>query len=92
MQFIKNLLAEQRKRAVGNLMRYIESQIYPVLTPAQRSELRAKVIGAIGQYHDTCLDILKASVDDGGMVNEEALLMLTRMESALAEVRRQVIP
>jgi hypothetical protein len=90
MQFIKNLLNEQRKRAVGNLMRHIETKVYPHLPPAECADLRAKVIGALGQYHDTCLDIVKASVADGSVLNDEALVVLARMEGALADLRREV--
>ena len=37
---------------------------------------RDKVLASIGAYHDTCLDMLKASVDDGAVVNAEALELL----------------
>lgn len=81
MQFIKNLLAEQRKRALGTIMRHVEVKVYPKLTQAERDELRAKIMGALGQYHDTTLDILKSSVDEGGVVNEEALGILRRLDA-----------
>lgn len=85
-QFIRNLMGEQRRRAIGGLMTYIEREVYPALNPKQQRDLRGRVIAVVTQYHDTCLDVLKASVDDGSLVNTEALAVLTRMEGKLNAV------
>jgi acetylornithine/succinyldiaminopimelate/putrescine aminotransferase len=76
MDFVRGLLNEQRKRLVGTLMQYLEENVYPMLSDTQKRELRGKVIGAVGQYHDAALDMLKVSVNDGSEANDEALRLL----------------
>lgn len=71
--FLKNMLTESRKRVVGSLMSYMEQNVYPNLTPQEQTELRAKVLTSVGAYHDCCLDMLKASVNDGSISNEYLL-------------------
>lgn len=68
--FVKNLLTESRKRLVGSLMSYIEQNVYPELDRDQQTELRQKVLTSVGAYHDSCLDVVKASVNDGVVSNE----------------------
>jgi len=89
MQFVRNMLNEQRKRAVGSLMQYLEANVYDRLSIEEQKELRARVLGAIGQYHDTCLDMMKASVNDGTLINEDAVRMLTKLNSDVAYLRRE---
>lgn len=86
-EFVRNLLIEQRKRVVGSIMTHAEKNMFPVLSPAQQRMFREKVLASIGVYHDTCLDILKASVDDGSLVNTEALSMISEIHQAM---RKQV--
>lgn len=74
MQFVRRLLGEQRKRAVASILSAIEAKTD--LPEAERRELRNQVLAAINQYHDTALDILKSSVDDGSQVNPEALRLI----------------
>lgn len=76
MDFVRGLLNEQRKRLVGTLMQYFEENVYPMLSDAQKRELRAKVLGSVGQYHDAALDMLKVSVNDGSEGNDEVLRLL----------------
>lgn len=76
MEFVRNLLIEQRRRAVGTLMGYIEANVAAKLDRQQNKELRDQVLRTIGAYHDVCLDVLKSSVNDGSVVNEEALRLL----------------
>lgn len=71
--FVKNLLTESRKRLVGSLMSYIEQNIYPNLDKKQQEDLRSKVLTSVGAYHDACLDMIKASVNDGSITNEYLL-------------------
>ena len=83
-QFVRNLLAEQRKRLVGSIMRYAEEDFYAGLSREQQVAFRDKVLTSVGAYHDTVLDILKSSVDDGTyMVNEEALRMIAQIHAAV---------
>jgi hypothetical protein len=74
--FVKNLLIEQRKRLVGSIMTHAEKTLFERLTPVEQRVFREKVLSSVGAYHDTCLDILKASVNDGSVVNGEALELL----------------
>lgn len=83
--FVRNLLIEQRKRVVGSIMNHAERNVFPHLPPADQRAFREKVISSIGAYHDTCLDVLKASVDDGYLVNEEALLLLRDIHSRVKD-------
>lgn len=83
MQFVKKMLIERRQRLVGTLMRYFEAEVYPKLTEAERRELRKRVLTAIDSYHDVCLDMLKASVEDGSVLNDEATRLLARLNSSI---------
>lgn len=90
MSFVRNMLVEQRKRLVGTLMRHIEREIYPKLTEAERRELRKRILTAVDSYHDVCLDMLKASVDDGSVLNDEAARLLARLNSEIASLKERV--
>lgn len=83
MDFVRGLLNEQRKRLVGTLMQYMEENVYPVLEDQQKRELRSKVLGSVGQYHDAALDMLKVSVSDGLEHNEEVLALLRLIHANL---------
>lgn len=87
MQFVRNLLNEQRRRLVGSLMQYLEVNVYPGLSEPQRKDLRTKVLASVGAYHDVCVDMLKASVDDNSVANEEALQLLARVNSQMQALR-----
>lgn len=85
MSFAKRMLIEQRRRMVGALMQHIEDEVYPHLPEPEQAALRRKVLASVGQYHDVCLDILKAATSSDMVVNDEALRMITAMH---ADVRR----
>lgn len=75
----------QRQRLVGNLMGFAERELYPDLTASQQRAFRDKVLQAVGQYHDTVLDLLKATVDDAtAAVNEHALRMIEDIHREVA--------
>lgn len=86
--FVRNILTEQRKRMVGSLMQYMEREVYPKLTRDEQKSLREKVLNATISYHDVCLDVLKASVSDGSVVNEEAVRLMAELNSRLQADRR----
>ena len=88
--FVRNMLNEQRRRAVASLMQYLEANVFDKLTDRERRELRGKVIGAVGQYHDVCLDMLKASVNDGTVMNDEAARLLAGLRTDVAQLRRSL--
>lgn len=84
-EFVRNVLVEQRKRLVGTVMSHLEANVYPKLTVTERKELRDKVLTAVGAYHDICLDMLKASVTDGSVVNEEAVRLMAELNHRLQQ-------
>lgn len=86
--FVRNLLVEQRGRLIGSILGHVEREVYPKLDPEARSLLRQKVLTSVGVYHDTVLDILKASVNDGAVVNEEALRLLADLHRDVQALRR----
>lgn len=79
--FVRNLLIEQRRRVVGSIMSYAETEILPAVPPVKRKEFRDKVLASVGAYHDVCLDVLKASINDGFITNEEVLTALRDIHS-----------
>ena len=85
-EFVRNLLIEQRKRVVSSIMTHSEKSIFPSLSATQQKIFRDKVLSSIGAYHDTCLDILKASVNDGSVVNAEALDLLQDIHNTLKKM------
>lgn len=89
MEFAKQLLNEQRKRMVGSLMSYIETNVYEHLSAQERLNLRSKVLSSVSAYHDVCLDMLKASVHDGTTLNDEALQLIHSMHRDLQLLRRE---
>lgn len=89
-EFVRNVLIEQRKRMVAGLMKYVEENVYPKLTPQERKALRDKVLATVNPYHDACLDMVKAStaVDDGTLINEEALRLMAELNRNLQRSTR----
>lgn len=75
-QFVRNMLNRQRKRMVATILQHAETSFYDALTQQQKDDFRSKVLGAAAQYHDTSLDLLNSSVNDGMMLNEEAVRVL----------------
>jgi hypothetical protein len=90
-QFVRNMLVEQRKRLVGTLMRYVETDVYPRLPESERHRLRKKILQSVDAYHDVCLDMLKATVDDGSIHNDEAARLLARLNNEIQELRKERI-
>ncbi|GAB3863336.1 hypothetical protein GCM10028801_30720 [Nocardioides maradonensis] len=86
--FVRRLLGEQRKRAVASIMSAIDAQRLP---EAQRKDLRSQVMASINQYHDTCLDILKSSVDVGFETNEAAVQAIVEFNRGIAEARQLML-
>jgi hypothetical protein len=87
-QLAQNMLVEQRRRLVGTLMRYLEEEVYPGLSLPQQKELRKKVLTATAQYHDVCLDLIKASVNDGTVLDEQAMRLLTLVHADVRSLRK----
>ena len=77
---VRQLLVERRKRAVGTIMAHAEKELYPGMSPRQQVEFRNKVLEAIGSYHDLMIDLSRSLTGDG-VVNEEALEILRRLDT-----------
>lgn len=90
MQFARNVLNEQRRRLIGNLMQYLEANVYAHLNEYEQRELRKRVLTAVGAYHDVCLDMLKASINDGTMVNEDAQRLMATLSQQMDALRRDL--
>lgn len=84
-EFVRNLLIEQRKRVVSSVMTHLERNVFPKLSEAEQRATRDKVLAAIGVYHDTCLDVLKASVNDGSVINEQALELISEIHRKVTD-------
>lgn len=86
--FARNMAIEQRRRLVGALMEHFEKKVAPTIPLAQRNAVaqafREKVMASVGQYHDVVLDMLKSTVDDGTVVNDEALVLLREIHAGLS--------
>lgn len=86
-EFIRRMLLNQRKRVVGSIMNHAESAFWEKLTPQERTAFRQIVLQSVGAYHDTCLDMVKSSVDDGSLiVNEEAMRMIEDIHRTVSRV------
>lgn len=83
--FARALAVEQRRRLVGSLMEFAERQLYPHLTRELQQAFRQKVMQSVGSYHDLMLDMLKASINDGSVVNEEALSLLEEIHGLVRD-------
>lgn len=75
---IQDFLANRRNRCVGSILGNAERDFFDKLTPQQRDAFRQLVRDAVGSYHDSVLDLVRA--EDGVMRNEEVLAALTRIE------------
>lgn len=91
MQFARNMLNEQRRRLIGNLMTYIEGNVYRHLSPDEQRELRKRVLTAVGAYHDVCVDMLKASIDDGTVINEDAVRLMAQLSRQMDALRSELV-
>jgi hypothetical protein len=86
-EFIRRMLLNQRKRVVGSIMNHAEGSFWDKLSPQERAAFRQVVLQSVGVYHDTCLDMVKSSVDDGStIVNEEAMRMIEDIHSKVSRV------
>lgn len=88
-EFVRNILTEQRKRMLGSIMQHMEREVYPKLSRDEQRRLREKVLNSTIAYHDVCLDVLKASVNDGSVVNEEAVRLMAELNARLQSDRRE---
>jgi hypothetical protein len=71
-------------------MGYVERDVYPHLSPDARRELREVVVRAIGAYHDTALDCLKAtSPSDSEVVNQHMLELVEQMHRVVVVAGRR---
>lgn len=84
-ELARNMLIERRKRLVGSLLDYMERNVYQHLPAGARTDLRKKVIADVGSYHDVCLDLIKATVNDGSVINEQAVAAIEELNRNLGK-------
>lgn len=78
---VKNFLKARRDRALGSILGYAEREIFPRLTPAERTAFRNLVLDSLNSYHDSALDLFKS--DTGTVRNEELIQLLERVDRHL---------
>lgn len=83
-EFATRLASEQRARLVSSILSHAEREVYPKLAAHERKAFREKVLASVGVYHDFVLDCLRASTDNGSVVNEEALALLHSIHSKVS--------
>jgi hypothetical protein len=92
MQFVRNMLNRQRKRVVATIMGYAEQTFFDRLSEQEKADFRHRVLGAVGQYHDTAFDLINSSVNDGMMLNEEAVRVLAKFNENAARAASESTP
>jgi hypothetical protein len=91
--FVKSLLRERRQRAVGTIMSSAETLLFKSASPQVQRAFRDKVLEAFGAYHDVVLDCMKASVNDGSVGNDPALILAAlrpELRAFMLELREDV--
>jgi hypothetical protein len=84
MSTTNELLQAQRKRVVASILGHAEREIYPLLSPLQRTTFRNKVLTSIDVYHDLVMDLIKVYEGrDDSVVNEEMLRLLRGIHTDL---------
>lgn len=80
---IKNFLKARRDRALGSILGYAEREIFPKLTPAERTALRNLVLDSLNSYHDSVLDLMKSESDN--VRNDELISLMDRLDKHLSK-------
>jgi len=86
--FVRNLLHERRQRLVGTIMRAAEQDLFPHVPETVRRAYRDTVLEAVGSYHDVVLDCMRASVNDGTVLNQDVERVLQGLRTDLRRVTR----
>lgn len=88
---IQEFLSNRRNRCVGSILGNAErAPWFRELSPTDRDAFRTVVRDAVGSYHDSVLDLVRA--EDGVMRNEEVVALLERIENSVRQERRRPIP
>jgi hypothetical protein len=88
--FIRNMLSRQRRRALAIILNYSERAFYERLTIDEQAHFRSVVLSAVSSYHDACLDMLESSVNDGMLLNEEAVRVVAQFNENLQRHRDEL--
>jgi len=79
---VRRLAVAQRKRLIASILSYMEqAPWYSELTEQECQELREKVLGSIGAYHDFILDVINVGEDDHSR-NARALELITQVHAS----------
>lgn len=89
MSQMARLISERRRRMVATILGHAEREFYAQLTDAQRTEFRAKTLGAIDEFCDLTRDILKVMADDV-MINQHALELLEALHDNQKAIVRKL--
>lgn len=93
LTFVRKLLSEQRSRAIGSLLGECErSAWWNKLGDGDKHLLKASIMRYVGGYHDTVLDILKASglEDEKAVLNELALTAVRDLNHRIQRLSGQL--
>jgi hypothetical protein len=87
---MRRLATERRKRAVGAIMGHAEqSAWWPKLTAEEQRAFRDKVLGAINDYHDLMLDMIRITGDDA-LINEKTLQVIQSVRESQQRLERRI--
>ena len=90
---VREMLSRQRRRAVGAILGYAESQPwYEGMTRQQQVAYREKVLASMSAYHDVVLDIVATLDGSGGIYNDRALELLEAIHGMVSPHRERPLP
>ena len=87
---VQDFLTNRRNRCVGSILGNAERAAwFKDLSSQEREDLRKLVRDAVGSYHDSVLDLVRA--EDGVMRNDEVVALLERIEQTIDQRRARPI-
>lgn len=86
--FIRGMAAKARRRAVATVMNHAERQFRPLVSKDDWEDFRDVVLNAMAMYHDQVMDIMLTLGEGPGVVNEEALMILQRLQSDQSRIAK----
>ena len=86
---IQEFLAIRRNRCVGSILGNAERDFFSKLTKAEADAFRTLVRDAIGSYHDSVLDLVRA---EDSTRNDLVLEKLTALENTVRGQRSRHLP
>lgn len=82
---VRDYLRIRKDRALGSILGHAErSDWWKAMDRSGQEALRRKVMDALGEYHDSVLDLVKAE-DQTVVRNEEVVTLLNRIDSHMRQ-------